>query len=89
MLGYVPAKFYFLQEAEGLSRWAKVLWAKLRGDAHVTNLQHDGMVVDLPDGIGPVAATVGLNAASILCLAMTNLACGNCLARAAWRHWPS
>ena len=25
------AKSYFLQEAEGLSRWAKVQWAKLRG----------------------------------------------------------
>jgi len=78
------AKSYFLQEAEGLSRWAK-----LRGDTQVTNLQRDGVVVDLPDGIGPVAATVGLSAASILCLVMTNLACGNCLPRAAWRHWPS
>ena len=36
----------------------------------MTNLQRDGVVVDLPDGIGPVAATVGLSAASILCLAI-------------------
>lgn len=48
----------------GLSRWAKVQWAKLRGDARVTNLQHDGVVVDLPEGIDPVAATAGLSAAS-------------------------
>ena len=45
------AKSYFLQEAEGLSRWAKVMWARLRGDVRVTNLQHDGVIVDLPDGM--------------------------------------
>ena len=44
------AKSYFLQEAEGLSRWAKMRWAELRGGGHVTNLQHDGIVLDLPDG---------------------------------------
>ena len=45
------AKSYFLQEAEGLSRWAKVMWARLRGDVRVTNLQHDGVIADLPDGM--------------------------------------
>ena len=44
----VTAKSYFLQEAEGLSRRAKVEWARLRGDVPVTNLQHDGVIMDPP-----------------------------------------
>ena len=47
----LTAKSYFLQEAEGLSRQAKVAWAMRRGDARVTNLQHDGIVVELPEGM--------------------------------------
>ena len=45
----LTAKSYFLQEAEGLSRRAKVDWALKRGDLSVTNLQHDGVVVDCGD----------------------------------------
>ena len=41
----VTAKSYFLQEAEALSRRAKVEWAALRGDVPVTNLQHDGVIM--------------------------------------------
>ena len=41
----LTAKSYFLQEAEGLSRAAKVAWARRRGDLAITNLQHDGVVV--------------------------------------------
>mmetsp|Transcript_81484 Transcript_81484/g.162094 ORF Transcript_81484/g.162094 Transcript_81484/m.162094 type:complete len:116 (-) Transcript_81484:423-770(-) len=58
------AKSYFLQEAEGLSRWAKVQWAKLRGDAHVTNLQHDGVVIGLPGDADPAEAAATLSVAS-------------------------
>ena len=57
------AKSYFLQEAEGPSRWAKVQWAKLRGDAHVTNLQHDGVVIGLPHGVEPGVALTEMSAA--------------------------
>ena len=39
-------------------------WAKLRGDARVANLQHDGVVIDLPDGLDAMAALAGLSAAS-------------------------
>jgi len=47
----LTAKSYFLQEPEGLSRRAKVAWAARRGDLRVTSLQHDGVVVELPDGM--------------------------------------
>ena len=60
----LTAKSYFLQEAEGLSRQAKVAWAARRGDARVTNLQHDGIVVELPDGMNAAAVTAGMSAAS-------------------------
>ena len=50
------AKSYFLQEAEGLSHWAKVMWARLRGDVRVTNLQHEGVIVDLPNGMSVAVA---------------------------------
>ena len=57
------AKSYFLQEAEGLSRRAKVAWAKLRGDVRVTNLQHDGVIVDLPAGMAVADAEAQMAAA--------------------------
>ena len=44
----LTAKSYFLAEAEGLSRLAKVDWARKRGDLEVTSLQHDGIIVMLP-----------------------------------------
>ena len=46
----LTAKSYFLAEAEGLSRLAKVDWARKRGDLEVTSLQHDGIIVMLPAG---------------------------------------
>ena len=44
----LAAKSYFLAEAEGLSRLAKVDWARKRGDLPVTSLQHDGVIIVLP-----------------------------------------
>lgn len=58
------AKSYFLQEAEGLSRKAKVAWAALRGDVRVSNLQHDGVVVVLPDGVTAAVVVAGMAMAS-------------------------
>jgi hypothetical protein len=58
------AKSYFLQEAEGLSRRAKVAWAARRGDALVTNLQHDGVIVQLPTGVTADAVAAGMAEAS-------------------------
>ena len=58
------AKSCFLQEAEGLSRRAKVAWAARRGDLAVTNLQHDGVVLVLPDGMDPAEAEAALAEAS-------------------------
>ena len=57
----LTAKSYFLQEAEGLSRQAKVAWAALRGDAQVTNLQHDGVVVLLPDCMSADSVLAGMS----------------------------
>ena len=62
------AKSYFLQEAEGLSRQAKVAWAMRRGDVRVANLQHDGVVVALHDGVDAAAVVAGMAAASSLVL---------------------
>ena len=59
----LTAKSYFLQEAEGLSRRAKAAWAARRGDARVVNLQHDGLIVMLPDGVAPTDAAEGMSAA--------------------------
>ena len=53
-----------MQEAEGLSRDAKVAWAQRRGDLAVTNLQHDGIVLAIPDGTAVAAVTAALTAAS-------------------------
>ena len=58
----LTAKSYFLQEAEGLSRAAKVAWARQRGDLRVTNLQHDGVVVDCED-VDPVEVCSAMAAA--------------------------
>ena len=52
------------QEAEGLSRQAKVAWAARRGGTRVTNLQHDGIVVVPPDGMDIAAMAAGMGAAS-------------------------
>ena len=60
----VTAKSYFLQEAEGLSRRAKVEWAAVRGDVPVTNLQHDGVIVVLPDDVSREAAEQAMSEAS-------------------------
>ena len=60
----ITAKSYFLQEAEGLSRGAKVEWCRLRGDYAVTNLQHDGVVVDLPDDMDVASCEAAMSAAS-------------------------
>jgi hypothetical protein len=47
----LTAKSFFLQEAEGLSRAAKLMWARLRGAGEVTSLQHDRVVMVLSQGI--------------------------------------
>ena len=60
----LTAKSYFLQEAEGLSRQAKVAWAARRGDVRVTNLQHDGIVVLLHDGMRAAHVLAGMSEAS-------------------------
>ena len=48
---------YVFQEAEGISRGAKLRWCKERGHT-VHNLQHDGIVVEVGRGedLGAVAA---------------------------------
>ena len=60
----LTAKSYFLQEAEGISRLAKLAWAERRGSgSEVTSLQHDGVVMVLGEGVAPGAATAALSAA--------------------------
>ena len=44
----LTAKSYFLAEAKGLSRLAKMDWARKRGDLPITSLQHDGVIIVLP-----------------------------------------
>ena len=39
-------------------------WAARRGDAGVANLQHDGIVVNLPVGMAAAEALAGMAAAS-------------------------
>ena len=58
----LTAKSYFLQEAEGLSRMAKVAWARRRGDLSITNLQHDGIVV-VCEEVNPADVCAALTAA--------------------------
>ena len=44
-------KSYLLQEAEGVSRAAKIAWCE-RHDVRVVSIQHDGIMVSwLPDGL--------------------------------------
>ena len=43
------------QEAEGISREAKLWWARVQGHA-VNNLQHDGVVLQLARGASPQQA---------------------------------
>ena len=64
----LTAKSYFLQEAEGISRRAKVAWAMRRGDVRVENLQHDGIVVTIPPGVSAPEVAAGLTAACGLAL---------------------
>jgi hypothetical protein len=78
----LTAKSYFLQEAEGLSRRAKVDWALKRGDLSVTNLQHDGVVVDCGDE-DPEAVRSAMAAACEAVLGYeqpVEVATGRCLA---------
>ena len=56
----LTAKSFFLQEAEGLSRAAKLTWARLRGAGEVTSLQHDGVVMVLSQGVSPTDACAAL-----------------------------
>ena len=49
---------YVFQEAEGLSREAKLQWAA-RGGHEVQNLQHDGVVVRLVGGLATRARPSG------------------------------
>ena len=49
---------YVFQEAEGLSREAKLWWCRTNGHT-VHNLQHDGVVVELARG-EPAAAAAAL-----------------------------
>ena len=56
----LTAKSFFLQEAEGLSRAAKLTWARLRGAGEVTSLQHDGVVMVLSQGMSPTDACAAL-----------------------------
>jgi hypothetical protein len=48
---------YVFQEAEGISREAKLWWCRLRGH-RVHNLQHDGVVVEVETARGETATTV-------------------------------
>jgi ribonuclease HI len=41
----LTAKNYLLQEAEAISRSAKIEYARVRGDLPVYNLQHDGVIM--------------------------------------------
>ena len=50
---------YVFQEAEGLSRSAKLWWCRVGGHA-VHNLQHDGVVVTLARGVSDAEAARAL-----------------------------
>jgi len=62
------AKSYLFQEAEGLSRRAKMVWARTRGDATVSNLQHDGIIVTPPPHVTPEEMAAGMAEASSMIL---------------------
>jgi hypothetical protein len=59
----LTAKSYFLQEAEGLSRQAKIDWAYRCNGGTVTNLQHDGVIMKLAPHIIPATACAELTLA--------------------------
>ena len=59
----LTAKSYFLQEAEGLSRQAKIDWAYRCNGGTVTNLQHDGVIMRLAPHITPALACAELTIA--------------------------
>ena len=52
---------YVFQEAEGLSRLAKLWWARTRGHK-VQNLQHDGIILTTGTDIPPRAVARALTA---------------------------
>ena len=62
------AKSYLFQEAEGLSRRAKLTWARTRGDAVVSSLQHDGIVVAPPPNVTAAEMAAGMARASSMAL---------------------
>jgi hypothetical protein len=57
------AKSYFLQEAEGISRRAKMRYAELHSGVRITNLQHDGVMVALAGDVEPSAVCAAMSAA--------------------------
>jgi hypothetical protein len=59
----LTAKSYFLQEAEGISRQAKIDWAHRCNGGTVINLQHDGVIMKLAPHITPVIACAELTLA--------------------------
>ena len=50
---------YVFQEAEGISREAKLWWCRVHGHT-VHNLQHDGVVVETARGVTAEAAAAAL-----------------------------
>ena len=56
------AKSYFYAECEQMSRRAKEHCARVRGLGRVTNLQHDGVVMILRDGVTMADASARLQA---------------------------
>lgn len=59
----LTAKSYFLQEAEGISRQAKIDWAHRCNGGTVTNLQHDGVIMKLAPHITSALACTELTLA--------------------------
>ena len=59
----LTAKSYFLQEAEGISRQAKIDWAHRCNGGTVINLQHDGVIMKLAPHITPAIACAELTLA--------------------------
>ena len=56
------AKSYFLQEPEGISRRAKVMWGEQCSGVRITNLQHDGVVVESCRKADPAEVSAALSA---------------------------
>ena len=79
----LTAKSYLLQEAEGISRRAKLAWAARRGDVRVANLQHDGIVVALPTTVQAEGVAAGMTAACSEVLGYEQPVCEKPLAVAA------